>query len=196
MTRRPRHKVFRALDRISLEVPRGEVFGIIGSNGAGNRRCSRSSRGCWTQRRVRSRLPGALPPFSNWGLGFNPEYSGRENIYLSSLLYGMDKPEVDRKINGIVIFSGLGEFVERPFKTYSSGMQARLAFSIATAVDPDILIIDEALAAGDAAFVQKCMRRIRQLCSGGRTVLVVSHGTGLLAQLCQRVMWMEHGRCA
>src|SRR5262249_34468994 len=127
------------------------------------------------------------------GLGFNPEYSGRENVFLSGLLYGMERKEIERKLKSIIDFSGLLDFIDRPVKTYSSGMHARLAFSIATAVEPDILVIDEALAAGDSMFVHKCMRRVRQFCDGGHTVLMVSHGTGLLAQLCNRVLWLEGG---
>jgi ABC-type polysaccharide/polyol phosphate transport system ATPase subunit/SAM-dependent methyltransferase len=194
LTRRPRHTTFRALDGISFEVRRGEVLGIIGANGAGKSTLLKIITGVLDATAGLVDIAGRVTAILELGLGFNPEYSGRENIYLSGLLYGMDRAEVDRKIDDIVLFSGLGEFIDRSVKTYSSGMQSRLAFAIATAVDPDILIIDEALAAGDAAFVQKCLRRIRQLCSGGRTVLLVSHGTGLLAQLCHRVMWLEHGR--
>lgn len=194
LTRRPRHTTFRALDGISFDVKRGEVLGIIGSNGAGKSTLLKIITGVLDASAGSVSIAGRVTAILELGLGFNPEYSGRENIYLSGLLYGMEKAEIDRKIDAIIDFSGLGDFIERPVKTYSSGMHSRLAFSIATAVDPDILIIDEALAAGDSAFVQKCLRRIRQLCSGGRTVLLVSHGTGLLAQLCQRVMWMEHGR--
>lgn len=194
LTRRKRHKVFRALDGVSFQVARGEVLGIIGSNGAGKSTLLKVITGVLEPTYGKVDISGRVTAILELGLGFNPEYSGRENIYLSGLLYGMDREEIDRKIEEIIDFSGLSEFIERPVKTYSSGMHSRLAFSIATAVEPDILIIDEALAAGDSAFVQKCMRRIRNLCSGGRTVLLVSHGTGLLAQLCQRVIWMEHGQ--
>lgn len=194
LTRRPRHQIFRALDGVSFDVMRGEVLGIIGSNGAGKSTLLKLITGVLEPTSGQVDIEGRVTAILELGLGFNPEYSGRENIYLSGLLYGMDRQEIDRKIDDIIDFSGLANFIERPVKTYSSGMHSRLAFSIATAVDPDILIIDEALAAGDSAFVQKCMRRIRQLCSHGRTVLLVSHGTGLLAQLCQRVMWMENGR--
>lgn len=194
LTRRPRHTTFRALNGVNLEVVRGEVLGIIGSNGAGKSTLLKVITGVLEATSGTVDVAGRVTAILELGLGFNPEFSGRENTYLSGLLYGMDRAEVSRKIDEIIDFSGLGEFIERPVKTYSSGMYARLAFSIATAVDPDILIIDEALAAGDAAFVQKCLRRIRQLCSGGRTVILVSHGTGLLAQLCQRVVWMERGQ--
>ena len=194
LTRRSRHKVFRALSNVSFEVSRGEVFGIIGANGAGKSTLLKIIAGVLDVTSGSVDIAGSVTPILELGLGFNLEYSGRENIYLSGLLYGMDKVEVDRKLASIIAFSDLGDFIERPVKTYSSGMQARLAFSIATAVDAEILIIDEALAAGDAGFVQKCLRRIRELCSGGRTVLMVSHGVGLLSQLCNRVMWLDKGQ--
>ncbi|MGA9951380.1 MAG: ATP-binding cassette domain-containing protein [Xanthobacteraceae bacterium] len=194
LTRRPRHKIFRALNNVSFEVSRGEVFGIIGANGAGKSTLLKIIAGVLDVTSGSIDIAGRVTAILELGLGFNVEYSGRENIYLSGLLYGMDKSEIDRKLASIIAFSGLGDFIERPVKTYSSGMQARLAFSVATAVDAAILIIDEALAAGDAGFVQKCLRRIRELCSGGRTVLMVSHGTGLLAQLCNRVMWLQNGQ--
>lgn len=194
LTRRKRHTIFRALDGVSFDVPRGEVLGIIGSNGAGKSTLLKIITGVLEPSAGTVDIKGRVTAILELGLGFNPEYSGRQNIYLSGLLYGMNRAEIDSKIEEIIEFSGLADFIERPVKTYSSGMHSRLAFSIATAVEPDILIIDEALAAGDSTFVQKCLRRIRQLCSGGRTVLLVSHGTGLLAQLCQRVIWMERGR--
>jgi ABC-type polysaccharide/polyol phosphate transport system ATPase subunit/SAM-dependent methyltransferase len=194
LTRRTRHTIFRALDDVSFDVPRGEVLGIIGSNGAGKSTLLKVITGVLEPTSGSVDINGRVTAILELGLGFNAEYSGRENIYLSGLLYGMNRAEINEKLGEIIEFSGLEEFIERPVKTYSSGMHARLAFSIATAVEPDILIIDEALAAGDAAFVQKCLRRIRMLCSGGRTVLLVSHGTGLLAQLCSRVVWMERGQ--
>jgi ABC-type polysaccharide/polyol phosphate transport system ATPase subunit len=193
LTKRVRHTKFRALNDVSFDVPRGEVLGIIGSNGAGKSTLLKIITGVLDQTSGQVDIKGRVTAILELGLGFNPEYSGRENIFLSGLLYGMDRKEVTEKLDAIIAFSGLGDFIERPVKTYSSGMHSRLAFSIATAVDPDILIIDEALAAGDSAFVQKCLRRIRELCAGGRTVLLVSHGTGLLAQLCNRVIWIERG---
>jgi ABC-type polysaccharide/polyol phosphate transport system ATPase subunit len=195
LTRRSRHTTFRALDGVSFEVPQGEVLGIIGANGAGKSTLLKIITGVLDATSGSVRISGRVTAILELGLGFNPEYSGRENIYLSGLLYGMDKAEIDRKLTSIIEFSGLEKFIEQPVKTYSSGMHSRLAFAIASSVDPDILIIDEALAAGDSGFVQKCLRRIRELCSGGRTVLLVSHGTGLLAQLCQRVLWLENGKC-
>jgi ABC-type polysaccharide/polyol phosphate transport system ATPase subunit/SAM-dependent methyltransferase len=191
---RIRRKRFRALDNVSFEVERGEIMGVIGHNGAGKSTLLKIITGVLDATEGTVEIRGRVTAILELGLGFNGELSGRENIQLSGLLYGMTKSEIEGKLAGIIEFSGLGDFIDRPVKIYSSGMQARLAFSVATAVDPDILIIDEALAAGDAMFVQKSMRRIYELCRGGRTVLVVSHGTGILAQLCQRVMWLDGGK--
>ncbi len=194
LTRRKRHRAFRALDDISFTVERGQVLGIIGANGAGKSTLLKIITGVLDATGGIVEVAGRVTAILELGLGFNPEHSGRDNIHLSGMLYGMGRAEIDGKLDAIIDFSGLRPFIDQPVKTYSSGMHARLAFSIATAVDPDILIIDEALAAGDAMFVQKSMRRIRQLCSGGRTVLVVSHGTSILAQLCRDVLWLEGGR--
>jgi ABC-type polysaccharide/polyol phosphate transport system ATPase subunit len=194
LTRRSRHRTFRALEGITFDLARGNVLGIIGPNGAGKSTLLKIITGVLDPTSGTVEVFGRVTAILELGLGFNPEYSGRENVRLSGLLYGMTHDEIERKLGSIIEFSGLGNFVDQAVKTYSSGMHSRLAFSIATAVDPDILIIDEALAAGDSMFVHKCMRRIRQLCSGGRTVVVVSHGTGLLAQLCHRVLWLEDGR--
>ncbi len=194
LTRKKRHRTFKALDDISFEVEHGEVLGIIGSNGAGKSTLLKIITGVLDPTAGSIEISGKVTAILELGLGFNMEYTGRENIRLSGLLYGMTQDEVERKLDSIIDFSGLADFIELPIKTYSSGMFARLAFSIATAADPEILIIDEALAAGDAMFVQKCLRRIREFCNSGRTVLLVSHGTGLLAQLCKRVIWLDKGK--
>ncbi len=194
LTRKKRHRTFRALDDVSFEVERGRVLGIIGANGAGKSTLLKIITGVLDATAGTVEVSGRVTAILELGLGFNPEHSGRDNIYLSGMLYGMGRAKSTASSKSIIDFSGLRAFIEQPVKTYSSGMHARLAFSIATAVEPEILIIDEALAAGDAMFVQKSMRRIRQLCAGGRTVLVVSHGTSILAQLCRNVLWMEEGR--
>ena len=192
-SRKSRHRVFRALDNVTFDVGRGEVMGIIGANGAGKSTLLKIITGVLDATSGSVEISGKVTAILELGLGFNAELPGRDNIHLSGLLYGMSQAEIDRKYDSICEFSGLGDFIDRPVKTYSSGMMARLAFSIATAVDPDILIIDEALAAGDAMFVQKCLKRIRNFCNSGKTVLLVSHGTGLLAQLCKRVVWLDNG---
>src|SRR5579862_4985833 len=194
LTRKRRHRSFRALDDVSFDVERGQVLGIIGANGAGKSTLLKIVTGVLDATTGTVEVTGRVTAILELGLGFNPEHTGRDNIYLSGMLYGMTQAEIDGKLEAIIDFSGLRAFIDQPVKTYSNGMHSRLAFAIATAVDPEILIIDEALAAGDAMFVQKSMRRIRQLCAGGRTVLVVSHGTGILAQLCRNVIWLEHGR--
>ena len=194
LSRKKRHRIFKALDDVSFDVEKGEVLGIIGSNGAGKSTLLKIITGDLDPTDGSVEIRGKVTAILELGLGFNMEYTGRENIKLSGLLYGMTQAEIDRKLDAIIDFSGLGDFIEMPIKTYSSGMFARLAFSIATAADPEILIIDEALAAGDAMFVQKCLRRIREFCNSGRTVLLVSHGTGLLAQLCKRVVWLDKGK--
>ena len=194
LTRRKRHRAFRALDDITFAVERGQVLGIIGANGAGKSTLLKIITGVLDATGGIVEVAGRVTAILELGLGFNPEHSGRDNIHLSGMLYGMGRAEINSKLDAIIDFSGLRPFIDQPVKTYSSGMHGRLAFSIATAVEPDILIIDEALAAGDAMFTQKSMRRIRQLCSGGRTVLVVSHGTSILAQLCRDVLWLESGR--
>lgn len=194
LTRRPRHTNFRALDDISFDVEKGEVLGIIGPNGAGKSTLLKIITGVLTPSAGHFSVNGRITAILELGLGYNPEYSGRENIFLSGLLYGMEHREIEKKLDSIIDFSGLKEFIDRPVKTYSSGMHSRLAFSIATAVDPDILVIDEALAAGDGMFLYKSLRRIRELCSGGRTVILVSHGTGILAQLCRRAIWLDRGQ--
>ena len=192
--RRKRHRTFRALNDISFDVERGQVLGIIGANGAGKSTLLKILTGVLDATQGQVTVNGKVTAILELGLGFNPEYSGKENIYLSGLLYGMGREEIDRKLDEIIAFSGLRDFISQPLKTYSSGMHARLAFSIATAVEPEILIIDEALAAGDAAFVQKCYRRIRDFCRGGHTVILVSHGASQLAQLCHKIFWMDKGR--
>lgn len=194
VTGRPRHVATEALKDISFEVLPGEVMGILGHNGAGKSTLLRILSGTLQPSSGRLWLGGRISSILELGTGFHPDFSGRENVLLGGRCLGLSRFEVARKFDEIVEFAELGSVIDRPLRTYSSGMQGRLAFATALAVDPDILVIDEALSAGDAAFVNKCLTRLRQLCSqSGKTVLFVTHNSYLVTQLCQRALWLERG---
>ncbi|MDQ4077914.1 MAG: ABC transporter ATP-binding protein [Chloroflexota bacterium] len=183
-----------ALKDVSFEVRHGEVTGIIGRNGAGKStllkilsRITKPTRGC-------ARIRGRVGSLLEVGVGFHPELTGRENIYLNGAILGMDRPYIARKLDEIVEFSGVEQFLDTPVKRYSSGMYMRLAFAIAAHLEPEILIVDEVLAVGDAAFQKKCLGRMGSVAKEGRTVLFVSHNMVAVEDLCDRVIWLDRGR--
>lgn len=189
-----RDREFWALDDVSFEVRRGEAFGIVGSNGAGKSTILKLLSGIMKPTRGSMTVRGRLSALIEVGAGFHPDLTGRENIYLNGTILGMSKEEIRRKFDDIVDFGGLREFIDTPVKRYSSGMYARLGFSVAAHVEPDLLIVDEVLSVGDYLFQQKCIDRMTSILKGGTTVLFVSHNLHAVSELCQRSMLLEKGR--
>lgn len=182
-----------ALRDVSFEVRKGEVLGIIGTNGAGKSTLLKILSRITPPTRGRVEIHGRVSSLLEVGTGFHNELTGRENIYLNGTILGMRKKEIDRKFDAIVEFSGVAKFLDTPVKRYSSGMRVRLAFSVAAHLEPEILIIDEVLAVGDAAFQKKCMNKMQDVGEGGRTVLFVSHSMPAITRLCHRAILLNQG---
>lgn len=187
-------KEFSALKHVSFEVKKGETVGIIGRNGSGKSTLLQMICGTLNPSEGSIQVNGRVAALLELGAGFNPEFTGRENIFTNGALLGLSRDEIERKFDAILAFADIGIFIDQPVKTYSSGMFVRLAFAIAANLDPDVLIIDEALAVGDMAFQAKCMARIRDLMNKGTTVLFVSHDLGSVRNICQRVLWLKGGQ--
>ncbi len=184
---------FWALRDVSFSVARGETVGIIGRNGSGKSTLLQMICGTVSPTSGVVHTRGRVAALLELGAGFNAEFTGRENVFLNAAILGVQQEEMESRMEKVLAFSELGDFLDQPVKTYSSGMYARLAFSIAIHVDPEILIVDEALAVGDARFVAKCMRRIKDIQEKGATILFVSHDVGSVRTLCERAIWLDKG---
>ncbi|MEO8013509.1 MAG: ABC transporter ATP-binding protein [Polaromonas sp.] len=192
--RRQYFREFWALKDVSFSVGRGETVGIVGRNGSGKSTLLQMICGTVSPTEGSVQTHGRVAALLELGAGFNLEFTGRENVLLNAAIIGFSRSDMQARMQQVLDFSELGDFLDQPVKTYSSGMYARLAFSIAIHVDPDILIVDEALAVGDARFVAKCMRRIKEIKEKGCTILFVSHDVSSVRTLCERVVWLDKGR--
>lgn len=182
-----------ALDDVSFQVDRGEFLGIVGPNGSGKSTLLKVLAGILRPDRGSVTVAGQVAALLELGAGFHPEYTGRENVYLYGTLLGLTRRDVSRRYDAIVEFSELGEFMDYPVKNYSSGMYVRLGLSVAVQLDPDILLIDEVFAVGDASFQQRCLEHLYRLRGRGCTIVLVSHDMGAVRRFCERAIWIEHG---
>ncbi|HEU5022875.1 MAG TPA: ABC transporter ATP-binding protein, partial [Bryobacteraceae bacterium] len=189
-----RHRDFHALTDLTFSVARGEVFCVIGENGSGKSTTLQLIAGIFAPTAGEVRVNGRVAALLELGSGFNPEFTGRENVYMNGAILGFSKKELDARYRSIEEFAAIGDFIDEPVRTYSSGMTVRLAFSVAIHADPEILVVDEALAVGDAWFRQKCMRRINELRDRGVTIVFVSHSIADVRAIGDRALWLEHGR--
>ncbi|MGH9441786.1 MAG: ABC transporter ATP-binding protein [Thermoanaerobaculia bacterium] len=189
-----RYEELEAIRGISLTIPGGQSIGVIGPNGAGKSTLLKMIARVHRPSSGRVVVEGSVSPLLELGLGFSGELTGRENVFLQGTLLGFSRAEMKRRIDRIVAFAELEEFIESPIRTYSTGMVARLAFSVATDVDPDVLIVDEALSVGDERFGAKCQVRMEGFRKAGKTVVIVSHSLGTIRESCERVIWINHGR--
>ncbi len=184
---------FTALNKVSVDIKRGEVFGLIGRNGSGKSTLLKTISGILKPTVGQVKVKGSIAPLIELGAGFDLDLTARENIFLNGSVLGFSNKMIAEKFDDIVDFSELHEFLDVPMKNYSSGMVARIGFAVATMVKPDILIVDEILSVGDFLFQQKCEKRINDLMDGGTTVIIVSHALEQIRRLCTRVMWLDKG---
>jgi lipopolysaccharide transport system ATP-binding protein len=189
-----RHRDFWALHDVSFDVKRGETFCIVGQNGSGKSTMLQIVAGILQPTAGTATIQGRVSALLELGAGFNPEFTGRDNVYLNASILGLTKKEIDERYGDIEAFAEIGDFIHQPVKTYSSGMVVRLAFAVAIHVDPEVLLVDEALAVGDIYFRQRCMRKVHELRSRGVTILFVSHAVSDVKAIGDRVLWLDHGR--
>ena len=194
LKRELRFQSFWALQDVSVQVRKGERVGFIGLNGAGKSTLLKIIAGVMKPTKGSVEVRGSMAPLLALGAGFDQNYSGRENIYLNGSILGHSRAYMDKRFDEIVSFSELEDFIDVPVKNYSSGMRSRLAFSIATSVNPDILILDEVLSVGDMSFQQKCKNKMANMMSGDVSLLFVSHSVGQVRQLCDKAYWIDHGK--
>ena len=187
------HEDFWALRNVSFRVPKGSTFGVVGENGSGKSTLLQMIAGTLQPTEGKITLNGRVAALLELGAGFNPEFTGRENVVLNAAIMGLTEEETVRRLPEIERFAEIGNFIDQPVKTYSSGMYVRLAFAVAIHVDPEILLVDESLSVGDVYFQQRCMRRIRQMKQDGKTILFVSHDVTAVKNLCDAAVWLEHG---
>jgi lipopolysaccharide transport system ATP-binding protein len=183
-----------ALNGMTFTVMKGESFGIIGRNGSGKTTILKLIAGIYRPDSGRIKVNGRISALIELGAGFHPDFTGRENIIVNGMILGLTKEEIKRKFDDIVSFAEIGEFIDMPVRTYSSGMYMRLAFSIAVNVDPDIFLIDEVLAVGDEGFVKKCLSKMEEFKRAGKTMILVSHDLSMVERFCSRVLWIENGK--
>jgi ABC-type polysaccharide/polyol phosphate transport system ATPase subunit len=193
LTRRSYHQGITSLRPLSLMLPPGDTLGIIGENGAGKSTLLKILAGTLTPTTGQVHMKGRVAALLELGSGFHPEFTGRQNIYLNASLHGLDKTEIKNQEQSIIDFAELGDFIDRPIKTYSSGMTVRLGFSIATSIDPDVLIVDEALSVGDQHFQKKCIERMNGFRKAGKTLILCSHSMYMINQLCRNAIWLNQG---
>lgn len=193
LSKKKYHKEFYALKNISFQICKGETVGIIGTNGSGKSTLLKIITGVLSPTSGKAGVNGKISALLELGAGFNMEYTGVENIYLNGTMFGYSKKEIDEKLNSIIEFADIGDFVYQPVKTYSSGMFARLAFSVAINVEPNILIVDEALSVGDMAFQEKSITKMKELRDKGTTILFVTHSLPTVRNFCERAIWINKG---
>ncbi|GAB2685777.1 ABC transporter ATP-binding protein [Thalassiella azotivora] len=191
---RAKYDEFWALRDVSFQVPVGSTFGLIGENGSGKSTLLKCLARILTPDHGSVRSTGSVAALLELGSGFHPELTGRENVYLNGSILGLGKSDIERRFDEIVQFAGVEQFIDQPVKNYSSGMYVRLGFSVAINVDPDILLVDEVLAVGDASFQARCMEKFADFRRAGKTVVIVSHAMGTMRTMCDEAAWLEHGR--